>query len=200
MDAFEFLGTPVGLPTLRRPSTWRPQETDRNITYLGYWSDSGDTAWQASGNSFKSTAQPGAAAVVEFTGTAVTPVLRTTPWYGKAKLTLDPGTPGEETQTIDLYSASMGWKVTGLYSKTAHRGRAHPGHREHASTDGKAIGVDAFDITGYLDQAQAVTKIDDKDPGPSCSGPPDWSHWRQQRLLGRLRGHLRLHRPTRTTR
>ncbi len=155
---------------------WRYQETDSSITYLGAWSNSGDTGWQASGNSYKSTSQTGAAAVIEFTGTGVTPVLRTAPWYGMAKLTLDQGTPGEETQTIDLRSGSVGWKVISLYSKTGLADEDHTLVIENASIDGKAIGVDAFDITGYLDQAQPVTKIDDKDAA-CVYGPPDWSHW-----------------------
>ncbi len=165
-DAFEFLGTPSAAdpaPAIE----WRYQETDPKLTYLGYWSDSGDTGWQASGNSFKSAAQPGAAAVIKFTGTAVTPVLRTTPWYGEAKLTLDPGTAGEHVQTVDLYSASVGWKVTSLHAKTGLADTEHvlviecTGQKNGASS-GYAVGVDAFAITGYLEQAQAATKIDDK--------------------------------------
>ena len=143
---------------------WRYQETDSKITYLGAWTNSGNTNWLASGNSFKSTAQPGAAAVVTFTGTTVTPVLRTAPWYGQAKLTLDPGTAGEQSEIIDLASASVGWKVTSLYSKTGLSDTEHTLVIENASTDGKAIGLDAFDITGYVDQAQTITMVDDETP------------------------------------
>ena len=90
-DVYDGLLTADPAPALK----WRYQETDSKITYLGAWTNSGNTNWLASGNSFKSTAQPGAAAVVTFTGTTVTPVLRTAPWYGQAKLTLDPGTAGD---------------------------------------------------------------------------------------------------------
>ncbi len=180
-DVYDSLDYAGAAPPLVR---WRFQENESKITYLGAWSDSGDTGWQASGNSFRSTSQLGAAAVITFTGTKVAPVLRTAPWYGQAKLTLDPGTPGEESQMVDLYSASVGWKVIDRYSKAVSEGE-HTLVIENASPDGKAIGVDGFDITGYLDQAQAVTKIDDKDythsayvPGIAAGASTTaWSRW-----------------------
>ncbi len=181
-DLYDFLGDAEAASPL---VNWRYQETDSRITYLGAWSDSGDTGWKASGNSFKSTAQLGAAAVIDFKGTEVTPVLRTAPWYGQARVTLDPGTTWEETQIIDLSSASVGWKVTSLYTKTGLDDIDHTLVIENISTDGKAIALDAVDMKAYLEQALVATKIDDNDYAHSTYTPgiatgastTAWSRW-----------------------
>ncbi len=97
-DTFDMMGAPSAADPAD-PMEWRYQQTDSRIVYCGDWTTG--TTWSASGGSYASTSQAGAMAVATFTGTSVTAVLRTTPWYGLVKFTLDPGTVAEDSQTID---------------------------------------------------------------------------------------------------
>ena len=172
-DTFDMMGAPSAADPAD-PMEWRYQQTDSRIVYCGEWTTG--TTWSASGGSYASTSQAGAMAVATFTGTSVTAVLRTTPWYGLVKFTLDPGTVAEDSQTIDLYSPTVGWKVTSLYSKTGLADTEHTLVVENVSDDGKAIGLDALDITGYLGEGQQLSRIDDNDSS-YCAYDPAWPRW-----------------------
>ncbi len=155
----------------------RYQQSDPKITYLGGWTAAVGTGWQASGDSLTCTNQTGAAAMVSFTGTAVTVLVRTTPWYGRAKVTLDPGTDAEQTDTIDLYSASVRWKVP-LYAKKGLAPGEHTLVIERTGEtsspygkDGAAIALDAIDISGGLDEAQTLAKAEQDQAEFDYEGP-----------------------------
>ena len=79
VDTFDILGTVTTAPE-PPPILWRYQQSDTRLTFLGSWSYG--ATWSASGGSFYSTGEKGAAVVVNFTGTSVSLLARTTPWYG----------------------------------------------------------------------------------------------------------------------
>lgn len=186
-DAFDI----AGIVTAADPAPPMPakyQQDDPRVTYLGAWSTG--IVSLADGGSFATTSQPGAAALVTFNGTGVNLVMRTTPWYGTAKVTLDPGTPGEETDTVDLFSGSVVWQASDLYTKTGLDDAQHTlviecTGEKNGSSAGTSIALDALNITGSLGQSPGVTKIDDKNYG-YCTYFPDivqgwsdsaWSRW-----------------------
>ncbi len=134
----------------------RYEQTDSRLTYLGMW-DTGKSA-SASDGSWTSSDRRGAAVLASFTGTDVVLAFRTAPWYGKAKVTLDAGTGSEQVDTVDLYSASVGWKVTTLYSKTGLADAEHTLLIErtgdkNGSSSGTTISLDAIYLEGTLEQA-----------------------------------------------
>ncbi len=161
------------------PMTWRYQQSESRLSYLGDWS--GANTWSASGGSFAYTSQPGAAVVAEFEGTEITALFRTTPWYGKARVTLDPGTGFEVVDIVDLYSPGVAWKVGTLYSKTGLADTTHTLVIEcvgdsNPGSSGTSIALDALDILGYLDQAPQTTRIDDNN-ATYATYAPAWSRW-----------------------
>ncbi len=164
VDAIDVLGTPTGAdPAL--PIQWRYQQNDPRVTYLGDWA-TGST-WSASGGSFASTAQNGAAVVADFTGAEIKVIGRTTPWYGEAEVVLDAGTPVQETTTVDFYSPSQVYKVqvyerTGL-ADTPHTLTIRCKGTKQSSSAGYCIGLDALDILGYLTEAPTITRIQEDD-------------------------------------
>ncbi len=176
VDAFDVLGGFTQAQATAPPFTWTYEQNASKVTYLGDWATG--SSWSASGGSFASTEQKGAAAITKFNGTEVTAVLRTTPWYGKAELTLDPGTPQQRVKTVDLYSASVGWKVTSLYKETGLAAGEHTlvvrcaGLKNDASL-GTAIGLDGFAIKGQMLQAPAAARIDDTTASFAFAG--DWN-------------------------
>ncbi len=152
----------------------RYQQTDGKITYLGDWITS--STWSASGGSFASTSQPGAAAIAKFVGAEVSVVARTTAWYGQANIYID----GTLVDTVDLYSASAAWKVP-VYTNDSLSYGEHTVIIEctgskNSSSAGTAINLDALDILGALDQAPTPTRVDDND-GTCTSYNPAWSRW-----------------------
>ena len=88
---------------------------------------------------------------IHFTGTRLAWIAKESHVYGKAKVTLDGGSP----VTVDLYSASVLWlqKVwdTGILASGAHAVKIEwTGTKSAAATDTN-INVDAVDVTGTLD-------------------------------------------------
>ena len=169
VDAFDILGTPVVAdPAPPVLFTNRYEQSDSRITYLGSWDYT--SKWQASGGSLSSTIQTGAAAVIQFTGTDITVLGRTTSWYGMARVTLD----GVEQDPADFYSAVSLYKqpvirLTGLANESHTLTIECTGEKNPASS-GYRINLDALDITGAINQAQSLTRFQQDDPSCVYSG------------------------------
>ncbi len=143
------------------PMEWRYQQDASVINYLGDWTIT--STWSASGGSFASTAQTGAAAVATFTGTEVSLLARTTPWYGEAEIFID----GEYKAIVDLYSPSEAWKVP-IYTNDSLSDDQHVigiscKGTKNPSSWGTSISLDALDIVGYLDEGDHPMRYHDSD-------------------------------------
>ncbi len=143
LDALDITGSLV-----QAPKTSRIQETDAKCAYVGAWTSSGDTRWLASGNSFKSTDAADGKVTVTFKGTYLSWLSRSTPWYGRAKVTVDGNTA--QAKIVDLYSASTTWKKavfnTGLLSDGTHTVVIERLGTKYGTSWGTAVAVDAFDL------------------------------------------------------
>ncbi len=173
VDAFDIIGE-LHEADPADPITWRYQQNDSRITYLGAWATS--NTWSASGGSYSSSSQAGAAAVIEFTGTEVDLLAATGPSYGMANIYVDSAL----VDTVDLYSASTAWKVP-VYSDYSLAGGEHTlivecSGDKNSSSSGKTVNMDALDIAGYVSQAAAPTRVDDND-ATCTSYNPAWSRW-----------------------
>jgi hypothetical protein len=147
------LDVDTGGSLLQAPQTTRIQ--DDNTTYCTYdpgvwkrWDNSG--YWAASMDTYAHSDQDGAKVTVAFDGTFLSWVSRTSNTQGKAQVTLDPGTPGEKTQIVDLYSPSAIWKKnvysTGLLTDGPHTVVIECLREKNWSSWWYTIGVDAFDV------------------------------------------------------
>ncbi len=153
----------------------RYQETDSDITYLGAWANSGDTGWKASGNSYKCTSQVGSVAVAKFYGDQIRVIGKKCPWYGQAKITIDPGAPGQiVVNNVSFYSSNWAqdWKAL-IYESPA---LSYGGHSIVIECQSGSICLDTLDITGGLNPASVATKIDDKD-ADYFTYTPTWPRW-----------------------
>jgi peptidoglycan hydrolase-like protein with peptidoglycan-binding domain len=154
--------TEASTTTTEAPVPTRYQQTDSRLSYLGVWS--AGSSWWASGGSFYSTDATRAAVLVNFTGTSVSLLARTAPWYGKALVSLD----GGADEYVDFYSSSTLYKQS-VYEKKGLTDELHTltikraGQKAGASS-GYAICLDALDITGTLTQAPVATSYQQKDP------------------------------------
>jgi hypothetical protein len=160
VDAFEVAGTVLQVsatPAAPTPTATRFEQKDTHLAYAGGWTASSSTS--ASGGSFRFADATGSSVTVSFTGSYLAWIAKKSPAYGKAKVTLDGGTP----VTVDLYSANTLWQQraweTGALTTGAHTVKIEwTGTKNAAATDTN-ISVDAFDIIGTLSQAPAVQAI-----------------------------------------
>jgi hypothetical protein len=81
-----------------------------------------------------------------FDGTYLSWLARTTPWYGRAEVTLD----DTEPIMVDLYSSVVGWQKsvysTGLLNAGTHTVVIKWTGAKNALSSGTAISVDAADV------------------------------------------------------
>ncbi len=178
VDTFDFFGTPTEAPA-PPPITWRYQETDLRLVYLGDWTVG--RTWSASGGSFRGSEQPGAAVLMEFEGTSVELLARTAPWCGKALISVD----GGPAETVDFYTAGVVyknpvWSKEGLGEGTHTLVVECAGEKSEASL-GIGINLDALDILGTMTQAPAPTRYQQDDAAVVYSGDwlssnTDWSY------------------------
>ncbi len=150
------------------PAPTRYQQTDSRITYLGFWY--GAYIWSASGGSFYGSDVADAAAVVTFDGTSIRLIAKTTPYYGKATVTLD----GVD-EYVDLYSPTILHKQAVYLKQDLTRGPhtlviTRSGEKNLRSS-GTAISLDALDIAGEL--TQAPTDLGDGRPS-GVLPKPEW--------------------------
>ncbi len=147
-------GTTISLDALdidgylfEAPRVQRIQETDGKCLYSGVWTLS-SLDWSASGGYCKSTSATGATVTVTFKGTYLSWVAKTTPWYGRAKVTVDGDTAN--AKIVDLYSSSVIWKRvvfdTGLLSDTTHTVVIECLGTKYSGSSGYGIALDAFDM------------------------------------------------------
>jgi N-acetylmuramoyl-L-alanine amidase len=143
-------GPPTTTTTVLPLVLTRYQQTDYRLTYMGSWYAS--FTWSASGGSFYGTDSANGGVLVSFTGSAISLIARTTPWYGKAVVTLD----GVD-EYVDFYSSTQLYKQA-VYAKQDLEPGAHTlvikrSGEKNSLSGGYAISLDAIDVTGNLTQA-----------------------------------------------
>jgi hypothetical protein len=168
VDAFDVY--PDSLPDALDPAypiPWRYDQTDSRFTWLGWWGTMADP--YSSGGSFASTSLKDAAVVLRFYGTGFTLLGKVGPAYGLAQVQID----GSGVWTdIDFYRAATGSKV-GVYTSTLTlgdhaviikcKGEASPGHT------GKAVSLDALDMTGYMRKLTTPPERVEQDNATYCT-------------------------------
>ena len=137
----------------------RIQQNNSLLAYSGTWTAS--TSTLASGGSFRFAKTSGSSVTIHFGGTNLAWIAKKSSIYGKARVTLDRGTP----VLVDLYSLAPLWKQTVWTSGTLAYGYhtvkiEWTGLKSTASL-GTYINVDAFDIDGTL--AAAPTRYQQTD-------------------------------------
>jgi N-acetylmuramoyl-L-alanine amidase len=130
------------------PSTFRYEQGDARLEYRGTWTVGSDTS--ASGGSFRYTDVSGASLTATFNGTHIAWIAKTSPAYGKAKVTVDGGGP----VIVDLYSETAQhdqkvWETAALASGVHTVKIAWTGTK-NAAASGTSIDLDAVDVTGAL--------------------------------------------------
>ncbi len=135
------------------PAATRVEETPSgSVVYDGTWTPA--TEASASGGSLTSASTAGAKVTVSFTGTNFTWLAKANKYMGKAKVTLDPGTPGEVVTSVDLYSYYTTYKKvvykTPLLENTSHTVVIEWTGAKNSASLGTAVCVDAFDVLGSL--------------------------------------------------
>ncbi len=160
VDTFDVLGEVTEAPPAE-PIPWTYEQNDGRITYVGPWGLRWASA--ASAGSFYYTNTKGAAAVVEFTGTAVELLAKKGPGYGKALVTLD----GYTTKLVDFYSGSDAFKQSvPLWSGLDYRPHTltikNLGYKNSLSS-GFTVDVDALRVSGTLDQAAKPVRAQQTD-------------------------------------
>jgi IPT/TIG domain len=146
VDAFDIVGTLLQAPVINRY-----EQADSRLKFAGTWTVS--SAASASGGSFRFANASGASVTVPFTGTSLSWLAKTSPAYGKAKVTVDGGAPVK----VDLYSAATRYQQsvwnTGKMTSGPHWVKIEwTGTRNPSATDTN-IGADAFDVLGSLASA-----------------------------------------------
>jgi subtilisin family serine protease len=126
----------------------RTQETDVNLRFQGTWAALALPSASYSGGNYKYTGTSGSTAFVSFTGTGFSLLAKKAYNLGKARITLDGGTP----VLVDLYSASTlyqqrVWTNQNL-SYGPHLVKIEYSGLKNLHSAGYAIDVDAFDLTG----------------------------------------------------
>jgi hypothetical protein len=134
--------------------TTRYEQKDSRLTFAGGWVASSSTS--ASAGSFRFANAAGSSALATFNGTFLAWIGKTSPSYGKAKVTLDGGAP----LTVDLYSADTKWQQkvwdTGTLPSGPHTVKIEWTGTKSTAAIGANINIDAFDIAGTVTQAPAV--------------------------------------------
>jgi hypothetical protein len=126
----------------------RHEQTDPRLTYSGDWTTSATAS--ASGGGFAYANSEGASVTIRFTGTNLVWIAKMSSVYGKAKVTIDGGSPA----TVDLYSADVVWRQkvwdSGTLADGTHIVKIEwTGAKSPAATDTN-INIDAVDVTGTL--------------------------------------------------
>ena len=143
-------GTPASAATVNRF-----EETNTSLSYSGLWTyTSGPTF---SGGRAKLAMASGATITATFSGTSFTWIAKTSSSYGKARVTLDGGTP----VLVDLYSASALYRravyTTGTLAQGVHTVKIEWTGQKNAGSVGAYISVDAFEVAGSLVGASSTT-------------------------------------------
>jgi subtilisin family serine protease len=142
------------------PATSRVEQTDSRLVWSGTWTTSSSTSY--SGGSHRYANVSGASVTAVFSGTYLAWIAKTSPVYGKAKVTVD----GTTTYLVDLYSAATGYKKkvwdSGILPSGLHTVRIEWTGQKSVSTGGTNISVDAFDVAGTLKSATRYEQTDSR--------------------------------------
>jgi hypothetical protein len=145
VDAFDIAGTVTQAPAAQ---PIRYEQNDGHFVYAGTWIAS--TTSSASAGSFRYANTTGSSVTVSFVGSYLSWIAKKSPVYGKAKVTLDGGTPA----IVDLYSATEAFKQkiweTGALVPGTHTIKIEWTGTKSSAATGTNVGVDAFDIIGTL--------------------------------------------------
>ena len=130
------------------PSIFRYEQGDTQLAYTGAWTV--DRSVSASGGSFRYVNASGASVTATFTGTHLSWIAKKSPFYGKARVTLDGGDPA----VVDLYSATTLNKQnvwsTRLLAPGSHTVRIEWTGTKNAAATNTNINLDALDLRGTL--------------------------------------------------
>jgi peptidoglycan hydrolase-like protein with peptidoglycan-binding domain len=145
----------------------RYQQSDPRLTYMGNWYAS--YTWSASGGSFYGTDSADGGVIVNFTGTAISLIARTTPWYGQGVVTLD----GID-EYVDFYSPALLNRQV-VYAKQGLTPGPHAlvirrSGESNPLSAGYSISLDAVDVDWELTQAPPTPEGDEGSVLPKC----DW--------------------------
>jgi thermitase len=132
--------------TVPQGGTVRYEDTDPRLIYSGSWATF--TGASYSGGSMKQTSISGSTVTINFSGTGLTWITRKFPSSGRARVTLDGGTP----VTVDLYSASQLYQQPAWTTGTLAYGPhtvviAYTGQKNPSATS-TYVNIDAVDVTG----------------------------------------------------
>jgi hypothetical protein len=148
------------LSVLKDGSVTRYQQPDSRLAYVGSWTVASATA--ASGGSYRYIKTAGSV-TVKFNGTYLAWIAKTSPAYGKAKVTLDSNDP----VIVDLYSAGTVYKAKVWSTETLaagiHTVKIEWTGAKNASATASTISVDAFDVAGTLVQAPKMIRYQQSD-------------------------------------
>jgi len=128
------------------------QEGDSRLLYQGQWRSTSDPS--LSDGSDRWTDSVGGAVNIAFTGSGFNLVSAKSPYYGRALVTVDGGTP----YPIDLYSPSVLYRqrvltLSGL-SPSAHTVRVEWTGQKNSQSSGTVVRLDAVEVAGTLAQGQ----------------------------------------------
>jgi cell wall-associated NlpC family hydrolase/N-acetylmuramoyl-L-alanine amidase len=150
----------------------RYQDNNSLLTTMGAWGSS--SASTASGGTFRWLNSPGVM-TVKFNGSYLGWIGKKAPQYGKARVSVDGGTP----VTVDLYGATAQYQKTiwntGLLSPGQHTVAIQWTGTKNASASACNIGVDAFDLIGTLEQAPGPVRYQQSDSHLVYAGK--WLKW-----------------------
>ncbi len=130
------------------PPTVTHQEDQSRFVYTGTWKDVSNSA--ASGRGFIYGNSSKCSLTVNFYGTGIAWVAKTSPAYGEASVVVDGGNP----QTIDLYSAETKWRQK-VWQDTElplgdHTVTIAWTGKKNADAEETNINIDAVTVTGVL--------------------------------------------------
>ena len=154
LAAVFILGT--GVDGAAAATVTRYQQNASQLSYSGSWTVRSAAA--ASNGSYRYANANGASVTVTFSGTRLAWIVKKSPSYGIANVSLDGGSP------VDLYNGTTVYQQKAWETDTLDAGLhtvdiQWTGTRNAAAT-GTNIGVDAFDVTGTL---LGVTRVQQTD-------------------------------------
>jgi hypothetical protein len=140
--------TSTTTPETASYSTATHGQSDSRFSYSGSWKTV--PASSADGGSFTLANTSGSSVTIRFIGTNLSWLAKVSPAYGQAKVTVDGGT----AKTVNLYSATTGWKkvvfTTGTLKKAAHTVVISWTGKKSAAATGTNIDIDAIKVTGAI--------------------------------------------------
>ena len=138
VDALDVVGVVTG----------RYQQSNARLVYAGSWKTTATSS--AAGGSFAYANTSGSSVTIHFSGIDLAWYAKQGPTYGKAKVTVDGGSP----VTVDLYSAGVLWKQrvwsTGILASGTHTVKIQWAGSKRTAATGTNINIDQVDVTGTL--------------------------------------------------